>query len=281
MTPSGYVYALKDPITLEIRYIGQTIRSLKERLRKHISDAGRSDRHICRWLLKLKNDGQTPLIELIGEYPINQLDEIEINTIAKYRSSGVDLTNTSLGGQATRVFSDETKTKISNALKGKVQSAETRQKRSDSSIKTWSSPELRQMKREQTIVLYRTGVMDKIVRKPQLKKERPPKAHRTKDQIDAGLKKLMDGRDAYFQSKDNRRKMAIANGGKPFGVYEIISLKKANRFRREVEIVKGELIVKSVSINEMAEKFNIERGNIKQCLQGKRNYAGNYIFKYL
>jgi len=48
------IYALCDPSTQEIRYIGQTIYKVKERLRCHIKDAkGETKNRRCNWIRKM------------------------------------------------------------------------------------------------------------------------------------------------------------------------------------------------------------------------------------
>lgn len=149
MEREGTIYAFIDPITTNIRYIGQTIVTLSDRLKKHFYDADRHNNHVNLWVRSLKRNGIRPIIEAIGVYPFSELDEMEIYFIEKYRRDGYDLTNTSPGGQAKKIFSEETKNKISNTLTGRKQSQETRAKRSASSTKTWSSPELKKLKSEQ------------------------------------------------------------------------------------------------------------------------------------
>src|ERR1019366_8160909 len=58
------IYALCDPETREIRYIGKTSRTLKQRLRQHLRDAEEGDKSRCssyrlRWLRSL---GAQPVI---------------------------------------------------------------------------------------------------------------------------------------------------------------------------------------------------------------------------
>lgn len=155
----GYIYALLDPRDQKIRYIGQTITTLNQRFRKHLCDCKSRNNHVSCWLKSLLNVNLKPAILQIEECDNLNLDDKEIFYIDKYKQEGFDLTNCSLGGQTRRIFSEETKRKISEALKGKTQSLETRQKRSESLKETWKNPELRELKRRQTTELIRLGLI--------------------------------------------------------------------------------------------------------------------------
>lgn len=86
---------------------------------------------------------------------------IEIDLIKKYgrldNNTGI-LSNMTNGGDY-RFFSTETKKKISNSLKGKKQSDETKIKRSQKLKEVWSNPELRELKRKQTNELIKSGIL--------------------------------------------------------------------------------------------------------------------------
>ena len=156
----GAVYRLVDPIDNRVRYIGQTVGKLSDRLKKHVCDSKRIDTHVARWVKKLLSEGRRPFIEPICVVPTDILDDCEIFYISLYRNSGCDLTNTALGGQSKKVFSVETRNKISQTLMGHKQSAETIEKRRRTLLKTWQSPELRELKRQQTNHLVSIGVLN-------------------------------------------------------------------------------------------------------------------------
>ena len=72
-----------------------------------------------------------------------------------------NLCNMTAGGEGCISLKQESKDKISNSLKGKTQSFESNQKRIASLKKTWANPELRELKRIQSIELYRLGIICK------------------------------------------------------------------------------------------------------------------------
>lgn len=118
MTKIKYtIYKLIDPISNEIRYIGLTFNTLKQRLGSHMSEPGKS--HKCNWIRKLKSQGLKPIIESV-EDNITSYDGCclrEIYYIDYYRSIGCDLTNSASGGNKNKKMSDETKRKMSESAK--------------------------------------------------------------------------------------------------------------------------------------------------------------------
>ena len=95
------VYALRDPRTEEIRYVGQSMCGL-QRARDHFRPstlAKRENPHTANWLMQLKREGLKPTCEVIETVASpTDLNEAEIFWIAKCRSMGFRLTNILSGG---------------------------------------------------------------------------------------------------------------------------------------------------------------------------------------
>lgn len=128
--PSKFlIYALSDPRTNEIRYIGQSSRGLK-RPKHHMcpsSIKGGHNPYKNNWLRQLKSLGLNPIIDVLEELiSEDQLDENEQFYIAYFRSIGCRLVNLTDGGKGMRGYSlsKETRTKMSLSHKGKKQSSE-------------------------------------------------------------------------------------------------------------------------------------------------------------
>lgn len=93
------IYILKDPITLEIRYVGVTCKSLNHRLSNHIYYAKRRNcTHVHNWILSLLLKDLKPLIESVEICNIDNWEEREIYWISYY-SKLANLTNISKGGK--------------------------------------------------------------------------------------------------------------------------------------------------------------------------------------
>lgn len=95
------------------------------------------------------------------------------------------LVNLTDGGDGNVGMTQETKDKISNSLKGKIQSKETRLKRSQALKETWKSEDLRQLKREQTTELNKLGLIG--TKGIPSKKKGIPLTQETKDKTSKGL----------------------------------------------------------------------------------------------
>jgi hypothetical protein len=121
-----YIYSLKDPVTNEIRYIGQT-NDLKRRLNKHITNANllSDSRHISNWIRSLT---MSPIMDIVEVCDYSIRNNREKYWINYYKSQGYDLCNSSNGGAGAgignkncigRIMSEETRSKISLSKKGK------------------------------------------------------------------------------------------------------------------------------------------------------------------
>lgn len=266
----GLVYALCEPKSGDIRYIGQTTTSLKQRLRKHISDSRHGVTYTHCWIKSVLNKGERPIIREVESCLIAELDNREIYYISLYKKQGLKLTNLSEGGQTRRVHSKETNQKISASLTGKKQSTETRKRRSASSKETWKSPELRELKRNQTVLLNQQGLIG-TKGKPSNKKGKSFEGDKVK--LAASLKK-------YYQTDGASDKNSLAQGAKMFNVFSIKSVRHGNRFRKETVIEKGRYLFEAFNVSETARKLNLQCPLISKCLKGIRKHTGNYIFEY-
>jgi len=94
------IYALIDPPTGAVRYIGQTVRSLRDRLREHREDAVLDPTQGAKqqWLYGLHRAGIAPRIVELARVPYLERDRAEQWWIAEYRRRGTDLLNLSPGG---------------------------------------------------------------------------------------------------------------------------------------------------------------------------------------
>lgn len=115
----GRIYVLRHPITNEIRYCGQTIKTLKYRLNEHIQDSKRRHYHSANWIQSLLKQNLKPLITLVEECDYKDLNSREIYYIKHFRELKINLTNTSNGGQlgSCKFHTEESKQKISNFMK--------------------------------------------------------------------------------------------------------------------------------------------------------------------
>ena len=151
----GKIYALEDPETSEIRYIGLTATSLKARLGCHLSPSAMSHKtYKNHWIKSLLKRGLKPKIILIDEVPVDQLRAVEKLSRSLYIAQiGARLTNLTDGGDGMlgykhspevverirqqnlgRKMSEEAKQRISESKKGTVCTQEHREKLSKALI---------------------------------------------------------------------------------------------------------------------------------------------------
>jgi len=94
-----FIYTLTDPLTHEIKYVGYTSKSLKQRLSSHITSAVNENKtHNHRWVNKTIKEGRKPLITLVDEVPAEDWSFWEIYWIDQIRQWGFSLNNHCKGG---------------------------------------------------------------------------------------------------------------------------------------------------------------------------------------
>lgn len=118
-----YIYALLDPRTEEVRYVGKTTnprRRFFEHLRKPANE------HLARWLNALNQLGLVPNLEILDEVGDETWAERERFWISRF----VNLVNINPGGIATPIHSPspEEREALAARRRGCFVSAETREK---------------------------------------------------------------------------------------------------------------------------------------------------------
>jgi hypothetical protein len=156
-----FIYALIDPESQEVRYIGKT-KNPNRRISQHINECSRIRTHKNNWILSLKNKKLKPIMTIIDEVESDEWVFFEQWYIQLFKSWGCNLTNLTIGGEGgfNCIFSEETikilgdkrrgtkhteeaKKKISEAFKGKKLPDEHRKKISIGAKKRGISPETR------------------------------------------------------------------------------------------------------------------------------------------
>lgn len=117
-----YIYALIDPETDEIRYIGKTIRP-QERFRAHLRDTGNS--HKANWIKQLRERQLKPIMYVLEETTIEVWEAREQHWIAYGHSQGWRLTNLVAGGRGNSNPSDETRERQRISHLGKKRTPES------------------------------------------------------------------------------------------------------------------------------------------------------------
>jgi len=125
------IYICCDPLTMEPRYIGKTVKPVHVRIREHTTKVNNT--YSNKWFHKIKVPYYF-IVEIVP--PGENWAEAEQFWIAYFKSLGARLTNLSFGGEGTTGYklSDEAKDKIRVKSKGRIVSKETRIKLSIGSL---------------------------------------------------------------------------------------------------------------------------------------------------
>lgn len=100
------IYALKDPRTGEVRYVGQTVRGLRTRLYEHVQECliRRVETSRQRWVYGLYLKRLAPAIEELEVVPYMERDMAERRWIAHFKRAGANLVNSHPGGNQITPF---------------------------------------------------------------------------------------------------------------------------------------------------------------------------------
>ena len=128
---TAYIYALRDPITHQMRYVGKTTNP-KRRWYDHIHLRATDHSYRANWIRSLLAAGNSPkmmLLETLADHDDWELREQRwIKTLRAYH---LPMTNLAIGGQGNRAgsrLSPETVEKVRRKLIGRPVSQDTRQK---------------------------------------------------------------------------------------------------------------------------------------------------------
>jgi len=113
---TGLIYCLRDPFTNEVRYVGFTSTTMKNRFSQHKHDALKKQANTYKdnWFRKCVANGMLPIIELLeDDIPIDKWEEKESYYIAEYDN----LTNQRGGGAG--IIVDRTTTSIERSTRDK------------------------------------------------------------------------------------------------------------------------------------------------------------------
>ena len=99
MSETVFIYALKEPDTGEIRYVGKA-RDPKKRLTGHLKDSFRFTNHRACWIRSVLSKDQKPILEILDEVPVEYWQQWEVAWIEFFREQGCRLVNTAKGGES-------------------------------------------------------------------------------------------------------------------------------------------------------------------------------------
>ena len=78
----SYIYALVDPTSKEVRYVGQSVNP-ERRYRGHLKwDSGK----LGRWIKQLKISGLKPALTILGKFPESEITKQEARFMKQYKN---------------------------------------------------------------------------------------------------------------------------------------------------------------------------------------------------
>ena len=104
------IYALIDPISGDIRYVGQSKNIYNRFYYGHLTQGKRPNYPVSNWIAKLESLNLKPEIKVLEEH--NDPASIEAEWITKIKQSGANLLNLHAGGAIPAVYGNGKTTKI-------------------------------------------------------------------------------------------------------------------------------------------------------------------------
>lgn len=96
-TPVTYIYALAEPTTGEVRYIGKSNTPIVRLERGHMYQTARNN-HKMNWISSLRKNGLKPVLKILEVCPVEQWEARERHYIETYRKTTPHLLNIASGG---------------------------------------------------------------------------------------------------------------------------------------------------------------------------------------
>lgn len=254
-----FIYALCDPDTQEIRYIGKS-NSTRRRYSDHINECKTNRKsHKISWIKSLLSKNKKPLLKILDKVPHDEWKLWEVHYIELYKSKGANLTNLTEGGQGGNGYkhTEESKQSMSKSKKG-VKLSEDHRKRISEAVKLKSkeSPNYNRSGNnlKQPIdkdLLYQLYIAENI------------SIPEIAEKLDCSEKKVWDNLQDYGIKKDKRiwKKQCASNPTKVVLQYDL----------------SGNLIKEWPSAVSVYKKLKIKP---ERCCQGRMKTCKGFIWRY-
>jgi hypothetical protein len=257
-----YIYTLSDPISNNIKYIGQT-KNLKDRLQRHMNPSNLKSTWTpkSKWLKYLKNNNLKPIMEVLDIGDENIIDDLEIYWIGQFKQWGFKLKNTAKGGKYKITHKgDKLSDKHKKNLKNTHPNCKIVQQYTLDNMFVSEYISIAEAKRQTG--LTHIGCCCRGVRKR------------------CG--------NYYFRYKDNyfpyieRVDYWTGNKHKPKSIEKMKMNHPLRKVVIQYDIETDEIINRFLSLHEVSEKTGLSRIHISKCCKGIKSYnsVGGYYFRF-
>lgn len=273
-----YIYCLKDPETLEIRYVGQTS-DLNRRFRTHINKSlseksSEYNTHKSRWIRQILENNYLPLLDVLDECSnLEESNILEKFYIEKFTNEGLKLTNSYISDVTE--FSSDTKQKMSKAKKGKkleeivgeIKAQELRffyseKIKNRNPNKCWD--ENVRMKISETLKKFFEDKNNHWAFGKKMSEEYSEKLRKSKINNDKNVGNRKP------RTEEQKKKLSESIKGRKVKRSKILQFDMENNLLKEWD-----------SLREI-EKFDktLRRNQIAKCCKGLKKFYAGYIWKY-
>lgn len=250
-----YIYILKDPSTLAIRYVGKSINP-KERYRKHLFYSLYPRTHAECWVKSLVIKNLLPTMEIVACVQEGEWENTEREFILKYKNQGCDLTNIAEGGNGNKLL--YAPIEVRERWLAKL--------RETYAYKTYSKEQL--LERAERARLTHTG------------RKRSKLTRKRLSETKIGRLNPMFGK---LVPKERREKLSIAAKKRGLSSLFFKRSREASMQRQKPVIqisLSGEEIASYRSIKIAAITTRCHHANIIACCKGRLGKTGGFRWKY-
>ena len=247
MRETTFIYALKDPRTNEIRYIGKA-NDPKERYSNHINKCRDKNTHKRNWINNLRQEKLKPILEILEEVPIDKWKEYEKMYIKKYIVEGCILMNYTEGGDGC-TFGNKTSYKKGEGGR-------------------------------KIVMLDKNGVYIRTFNMI-IDAEKELNSKSIFSSISKSRKTSKGYSFLYEEEYLNMTDQDIKKHVEWLKPKKLISNKTSYKEREVIQYDLKMIFIKNwISLAEAEKALNISKSSICQCAKGKNKTGGGFIWKY-
>lgn len=274
----GFIYEIICPIAKSPVYIGKTIKTINERLNRHISKTKskiKYNRKLSKmeyWIKQMINKSHCNqiIINIIEECDLEILDSREIYWISEYKKY-FKLKNLTIGGDGGLGYkhNDESLKKISKNRKGKCCGEDHHNYGKKIGKEKW----------------FKLSELSKSINNPNIGKSRSEETKKKISLANSGEKNGMFGKK-FERTKEQKLRLSnsLKNSEKLKNSRNSKEYKNkiSDHFSQPLYILDMDfnIIKEFKNCRECAEEFNYTKGNIKNAMRFLRKIGKGRDFKY-